>query len=978
FPKKDQAIILEAIEGIDVKDYIFALAKLVPPSSIMFGSRIANLRVCIYLDSSKTADNLIEVSKTVQVKDQVLPIKPLVTRNKRVVLSNVCPVIPHYVITDKLEELGIRAMSSLTFMKIGISEPGYSHILSFRRQLYISPEDEVKLPSSFQVYHEDIGYWIYSSTDSLKCFICNNTGHIAKNCPKNSSEGARDLQNQTIPARDLQEQSQEHLTEDQIDELMNSLPPTQLISASKDLKTTASSPEEPSMEIETDKTAGTKRPHSATTETSGMEDRVSADNLMVISDQPSTGLDGNFIMSKAGRKKKKSKQAKSPAQDERTEAQVWQDLDYEVISSPGSYPLNLKQFRSLMDVTLNNKPSTTLVMDIIQWNINGFHTRFEMIKLLNNIHNPHILCLQETNFRDNYHSDLKNFSCFHENRIHAARASGGVAIYANPSTLPELIILNTNLEAIAIRIKFPKAISICSIYLPNRSQLSIPELENLVKSLPKPMIISGDFNCHHPLWGSENHDQRGLLLADWLNTHDDLIALNTGEPTHFNSSNANTSCIDLTIVSSELALLLDWSVLEDTFNSDHFPIVVKLSTNNNNQQLNTERPLWANMFADDLTILGRGKDVKILEELIQATLDKLLTWSERTGFKFSDTKTEYMLFTRGHQRYKRLNIIKSLASTVWGAEKNCLLTTYKALIRQKIEYGAIIYDSAHPHVLKALETLQNSALRISLGAYRTSPVTSLLAEALEVPLSLRRKELVMTYAAKKRMSPDNPVKECIFRTSTVDANYSQRPTLPNPLRIRLKKYSNEFNLELSCECMDIGRPGPPWFNLNTPSLAFRNLFLELKNKYEHHEEYYTDGSKVDNNAGCSVIINNTSYGIKLQDYHSIFTCEAWAIHKAIKLIEDNPTQHQAVIFSDSKSTLHAIRNPLNCNPLINLIQNKLVVLSRLRIGHTKMTHSHIMTKEPSPQCQRCGEILTIKHILIECNNYNPERRKTKL
>lgn len=360
FPKKDQAIILDAIEGIDVKDYIFALAKLVPPSSILFGSRIANLRVCIYLDSSKTADNLIEVSKTVQVKDQVLPIKPLVTRNKRVVLSNVCPVIPHYVITDKLEELGIKAMTSLTFMKIGISEPGYSHILSFRRQLYISPEDEEKLPSSFQVYHEDIGYWIYTSTDSLKCFICNNTGHIAKNCPKNSPEDAGEPQNQIIPARDLQEQSQEHLTEDQIEELMNSFPPTQLFSASKDLKTTASFPEEPSIEIETDKTAGTKRPHSATTEASGIEDRESADNLMLIvptdsseyeSDQPSAGLDGNFIMSKAGRKKKKSKQAKSPAQDERTEAQIWQDLEYEVTSSPESYPLNLKQFRSLMDVT---------------------------------------------------------------------------------------------------------------------------------------------------------------------------------------------------------------------------------------------------------------------------------------------------------------------------------------------------------------------------------------------------------------------------------------------------------------------------------------------------------------------------------------------------------------------------------------------------------------------------------------------------
>ncbi|KAI5747082.1 hypothetical protein M8J77_010861 [Diaphorina citri] len=40
-----------------------------------------------------------------------------------------------------------------------------------------------------------------------------------------------------------------------------------------------------------------------------------------------------------------------------------------------------------------------------------------------------------------------------------------------------------------------------------------------------------------------------------------------------------------------------------------------------------------------------------------------------------------------------------------------------------------------------------------------------------------------------------------------------------------------------------------------------------------------------------------------------------------------------------------------------------VVLTRLRIGHTRLTHKHIFTREPQPLCQ-CGDILTIHHILV--------------
>ena len=43
-----------------------------------------------------------------------------------------------------------------------------------------------------------------------------------------------------------------------------------------------------------------------------------------------------------------------------------------------------------------------------------------------------------------------------------------------------------------------------------------------------------------------------------------------------------------------------------------------------------------------------------------------------------------------------------------------------------------------------------------------------------------------------------------------------------------------------------------------------------------------------------------------------------------------------------------------------------VILTRLRIGHTRLTHKHYLTGDYRPECIPCDCSLTIKHILIEC------------
>ena len=64
--------------------------------------------------------------------------------------------------------------------------------------------------------------------------------------------------------------------------------------------------------------------------------------------------------------------------------------------------------------------------------------------------------------------------------------------------------------------------------------------------------------------------------------------------------------------------------------------------------------------------------------------------------------------------------MRLLSGTFWGADIFSLLK-YRVLIRQIIEYGFEMYLSSPLSVLKRIQKLQNSALRICCGAMKSSP-----------------------------------------------------------------------------------------------------------------------------------------------------------------------------------------------------------------------------------------------------------------
>lgn len=183
FPKRDQAIVLQAIDGVPVKDYVSELVKATSPETIRFISRISNGRICVYLSTKQIADDLIDNTKTITIGNTGIPIKSLASRTKRLIMSNVCPEIPHELIEEKLKDAGIRIESKVTFIRAGISEAGLSHIYSFRRQAYIHSDDANEIPESMFISFDNLNFRIFLTADGLACFTCKNQGHLARDCP---------------------------------------------------------------------------------------------------------------------------------------------------------------------------------------------------------------------------------------------------------------------------------------------------------------------------------------------------------------------------------------------------------------------------------------------------------------------------------------------------------------------------------------------------------------------------------------------------------------------------------------------------------------------------------------------------------------------------------------------------------------------------------------------------------------------------
>lgn len=534
-----------------------------------------------------------------------------------------------------------------------------------------------------------------------------------------------------------------------------------------------------------------------------------------------------------------------------------------------------------------------------------------------------------------------------------------------------------------------------------------------------------------------------------------------------------------------------------------------------------EEPVRSMLLADDMVVYCTGKSVQEILMHLQPALDRVTKWLSDHGFTISVQKSVAVCFSprkilnpppiyinNNELNYndstsflgltfdsrlnwcahiknlkskciRATNILKMLSNTAWGADRSSMLMLYRSLIRSKMDYGCAVYGSATPRTLSMLNSVHHSGLRLALGAFRSSPAISLLAESGEPPLDSRRDLLLLRYYYSLLSSPTHPLYTIL-----------SEPNL-RPLRIRRLSFLRRAR-DLSAKyCPQIPQilhrtvsAKPPWtftplrsnltltkyIKKDTSPIFFLNEFKKVYNSLPAANRIFSDGSKSNEGVGSAFIIDGRNYMFSLPSISSVYTAELLAINKALNIIM--PTSSTIILFTDSLSTLLSLSNYFTTNPLIldtlnaietlnnngirviftwipshcgikyneevdklakkaikdGIVYNKIplndvkafaktqvldhwaeewhsvrenklrevkptakawasstnndrkreVIIARLRIGHTRLTHGHLMAKSEPPICETCGLPLTVKHIFTECRQYEDLRDKHNL
>ena len=178
---------------------------------------------------------------------------------------------------------------------------------------------------------------------------------------------------------------------------------------------------------------------------------------------------------------------------------------------------------------------------------------------------------------------------------------------------------------------------------------------------------------------------------------------------------------------------------------------------------------------------------------------------------------------------------------------------------------------------------------------------------------------------------------------------------------------------------------------NTSNEVFQKHFLELMKTYEEDNwtAIYTDGSKATNTAFALTKTNGEFIkGGILPCYSSVFTAEAFAVSKALECAIHNKGKFcnmldryvQEIGHTEGKHFDHRYStfNPTRTKVVYprEISRAQATIFTRLRIGHTQLTHQHLLTgkAKPSPY-PFCTSTLSLHHIFNLCSALASIRQK---
>lgn len=366
-------------------------------------------------------------------------------------------------------------------------------------------------------------------------------------------------------------------------------------------------------------------------------------------------------------------------------------------------------------------------------------------------------------------------------------------------------------------------------------------------------------------------------------------------------------------------------------------------------------------------------------------------------------------------------------------------------------------------------------MRMSLGAFRTSPINNILFESGQMTIEDYRDFSIAKLSKSILVKDHFPLSKLLEKT--IHLKYFEKyQSVLSKIVCFCKSHDIPFNVR-----QPVTNNRPNWiFNNSTIITSLNNLsksttnpilyqseFREIKNTLNDHTFIFTDGSKSDLTITYSIIMSDKILkNSTLPKYTTIFSAEIIAIHNALLAIKTS--KKKIAICTDSLSSLEAISNPhnneyypnqirqiiierqpnikliwvpghsgihgneladrtakaaltaplittpnlssgdiqkyiksvfkckkeeywyktntwyrgvnpqkYNTNNIFKLADHKTIrrkdqiVLTRLRLGHTNISHSHIFDKSQPKTCSFCGQSpLSLDHLFFHCNSIN--------
>ena len=185
---------------------------------------------------------------------------------------------------------------------------------------------------------------------------------------------------------------------------------------------------------------------------------------------------------------------------------------------------------------------------ICHWNCRGYRKNFDDFKTFLSDINPSCVCLQETKLTPETQVPQIGYAYHRRDKISDGRAHGGVAILVRVDIPCARLDLNTSLQAVAVKVKLDKSITICSLYLPPQEPIDQTELDNLFTQLTGNVLVLVDYNAHNVLWHSSHTNTRGRIIERVV-SRNNLVCLNGTDATHLDATSLSESNIDLSIAS---------------------------------------------------------------------------------------------------------------------------------------------------------------------------------------------------------------------------------------------------------------------------------------------------------------------------------------------------------------------------------------------------------------------------------------------